>query len=132
MTRGTTSAHLSRAALESIALQTMEVLRAMEADSGMKILELRVDGGATVNNLLMQIQADILGVQVIRPELTETTAMGAAYLAGLAVGFWKDISDIQKQWKIDHVFYPDNDFDVPAITRDWYRAVKACTAWAEQ
>ena len=132
MTRGTTSAHLSRAALESIALQTMEVLRAMEADAGMKILELRVDGGATVNNLLMQIQADILGVQVIRPELTETTAMGAAYLAGLAVGFWKDTSDIQKQWKIDHIFYPDNNFDVSAITSDWYRAVKACTAWAEQ
>lgn len=132
MTRGTTAAHLSRAALESIALQTMEVLKAMEADSGMEIKELRVDGGATVNNLLMQIQADILGVHVVRPELTETTAMGAAYLAGLAVGFWKDTSEIQKHWKVDQVFYPDKNFDASAITRDWNKAIKACTAWAEQ
>ena len=91
ITRGTTSAHIARAALESIAFQTMEVLKAMEADSGITIKELRVDGGATVDDFLMQIQANILGTKVVRPEVIETTALGAAYLAGLAVGYWKNI-----------------------------------------
>jgi glycerol kinase len=131
ITRGTTSAHIARAALESIAFQTMEVLKAMEADSGAAIHELRVDGGATVNNLLMQIQADILQAKVVRPQVTETTAMGAAYLAGLAVGFWNSIDEIQQQWKIDKTFQPAPTNNTSALIEQWQRAVKACKAWAE-
>lgn len=131
MTRGTTSAHIARAALESIAFQTMEVLKAMEADSGAAIKELRVDGGATVNNLLMQIQADILQSKVVRPDITETTAMGAAYLAGLAVGFWDSVEDIQAQWKVNRRFEPDETIDTAELTKGWYKAVNACKAWAE-
>ncbi len=131
MTRGTTSAHIARAALESIAFQTMEVLKAMEADSGAAIQELRVDGGATVNNLLMQLQADILQSKVVRPDITETTAMGAAYLAGLAVGFWKNVEEIQAQWKVSRYFEPDENTDVNTLTKGWYKAVNACKAWAE-
>jgi glycerol kinase len=106
LTRGTSKAHLARAALESIAFQTMDVLKSMEADSSSTIRELRVDGGATINNLLMQIQADVLGVKVVRPEITETTAMGAAYFAGLATGFWKNIDEIKEQWSLDKEFIP--------------------------
>jgi glycerol kinase len=131
MTRGTTSAHIARAALESIAYQTMEVLQAMEADSGTTIQELRVDGGATVNNLLMQIQADVLQANVVRPEITETTAMGAAYLAGLAVGYWNSIEDIQQQWKISRRFEPSNNNNTVAEIKGWQKAVKACEAWAQ-
>lgn len=131
LSRGTTASHISRAALESIALQTMEVLNAMKADCGTDIHELRVDGGATVNDLLMQIQADVLGVKVVRPALTETTAMGAAYLAGLAVGFWKNISEIQDQWKIDRCFYPDKKNDTDQLISGWQKAIKACKAWTE-
>ena len=107
ITRGTTAAHIARAALDSIALQTLDVVRAMKADSKIDIAELRVDGGAVINNMLMQFQADITGVTVVRPKVTETTALGAAYLAGLAVGFWKDISEIEQQWQIDRVFSPE-------------------------
>ena len=131
MTRGTSSAHIARAALESIALQTMEVLKAMESDSGASIRELRVDGGATVNDLLMQIQADVLQAKVVRPQITETTAMGAAYLAGLACGFWKNIEEISQQWKIDKCFLPGNGEDMNRLTIGWKRAVKACQVWAE-
>jgi len=132
MTRGTTSAHIARAALESIAYQTMEVLRAMEADAGISIKELRVDGGATNNNLLMQFQADILGTQVIRPKITETTAMGAAYLAGLATGFWKDQEEIARQWQVDHLFTPaGKEEQVHKWIRGWSHAVKAVKAWAK-
>ncbi len=99
LTRGTTAAHLARAALESVALQTVDVLGAMQADSGIRLKELRVDGGATANDLLMQVQADLAGVPVVRPRVTETTALGAAYLAGLAVGFWKDRAEIASQWQ---------------------------------
>ena len=106
LTRGTTAAHIARAALESIAFQTAEVLQAMESDSGTSIKELRVDGGATVNNLLMQIQADLLGAKVVRPQITETTAMGAAYLAGLAIGFWENVEEIKNQWKLNRSFEP--------------------------
>ncbi len=106
LTRGSTAAHIARAALESIAYQSMDVLTAMEADAGIRLTQLRVDGGATVNNLLMQFQADILGVPVVRPKIAETTALGAAYLAGLAVGYWKDPDEIATQWQIDHVFEP--------------------------
>ncbi len=130
ITRGTTSAHIARASLESIAFQTLEVLKAMESDSGVSIKELRVDGGATVNNLLMQIQADLVGAKVIRPEITETTALGAAYLAGLAVGYWDNIEEIEKQWKPERVFEPtlkDNEESI----KGWNRAVKAAKAWAK-
>jgi glycerol kinase len=131
MTRGTTAAHIARAALESIAFQTMEVLKAMEADSGAAILELRVDGGATVNNLLMQMQADIIQTKVLRPEVTETTAMGAAYLAGLAVGYWTNIEEIQQQWTINRRFDPANNSDTAKQVKGWYNAVKACEAWTK-
>src|SRR6185312_15680531 len=109
ITRGTNRNHFCRAALESIAFQVMEVLKAMESDSGIQIKELRVDGGATKNNFLLQFQADILKADVVRPEVTEVTAIGAAYLAGLAVGFWENVEEIQKQWKIDRRFQPASD-----------------------
>ncbi|CAL1518419.1 glycerol kinase GlpK [Chitinophaga sp. MM2321] len=132
MTRGTNSAHIARAALESIAYQTMEVLQAMEADANISIKELRVDGGATGNNLLMQFQADILGTNVVRPGITETTALGAAYLAGLAIGYWKDQEEIRSQWKMEKCF-------TPSLAKEhheewiggWNKAVKAAKAWAQ-
>lgn len=130
ITRGTTAAHIARAALESIAFQTMEVLHAMENDSGIPIKELRVDGGATIDNLLMQVQADVLNAKVVRPSVTETTAMGAAYLAGLAIGYWISADEIQKQWKIDRVFEPEKK-DNKQLIAGWHRAVKAAIAWAE-
>src|SRR5205085_8228338 len=101
LTRGATGGHLARAALESIAYQSAELVRAMESDAAIKLSELRVDGGATANNLLMQFQADILGVPVVRPKVAETTALGAAYLAGLAVGYWRDPSDVAVNWQVD-------------------------------
>ncbi|MGV3640937.1 MAG: glycerol kinase GlpK [Adhaeribacter sp.] len=132
LTRGSTSAHIARAALESIAYQTMEVLQAMEADSGLPIRELRVDGGATANGLLMQFQADILQSRVIRPEITEVTAIGAAYLAGLAVGFWQNIDEIQQQWQVNQNFEPDTQLDTARMIRNWHRAVRAAKAWSEE
>ncbi|HLA52377.1 MAG TPA: glycerol kinase GlpK, partial [Flavitalea sp.] len=128
MTRGTSAAHFARAALESIAFQTRDVLKAMESDSQTAIKELRVDGGATVNNLLMQIQADVLDVKVVKPEIIETTAMGAAYLAGLAVSFWKDVSEIEQQWIVDKEFTPA---DNPSLSvKKWDNAVEAAKYWA--
>ncbi|HEY9340800.1 MAG TPA: FGGY-family carbohydrate kinase, partial [Hanamia sp.] len=115
-----------------ICFQTMEVLKAMEADSGIEIKELRVDGGATVDNLLLQIQADVLNTTVIRPRITETTAMGAAYLAGLAVGFWENMDEIQKQWEVDRHFEPEENDHTEALIKGWHKAVKACKVWAEQ
>ncbi|HEX6191053.1 MAG TPA: glycerol kinase GlpK, partial [Chitinophagaceae bacterium] len=106
ITRGSSNAHLARAAVESIAFQSMDLLKAMEGDAGLPILEVRVDGGATVNNQLMQFQSDILNTKVIRPNVTETTALGAAYLAGLAVGFWKDVDELQQYWQMDKTFTP--------------------------
>ncbi len=106
VTRGTSAAHLARAALDSIAYQSIDVLQAMQTDANLHIGELRVDGGATANALLMQAQADLLGLSVIRPRVTETTALGAAYLAGLAVGYWSSIPQIQQQWQIEHRFEP--------------------------
>jgi glycerol kinase len=131
ITRGTTSAHLARAALESIAFQTMDVLKAMEADAGIRISELRVDGGATIDDLLMQLQADILQAKVVRPVITETTALGAAFLAGLAVGFWKDVEEIQSQWQVSNIFQPSVSFNVTEANKEWQRAVKAAIAWTE-
>ncbi|MFW6347889.1 MAG: glycerol kinase GlpK [Cyclonatronaceae bacterium] len=132
MTRGTGSAHLARAALDSICYQTMDVVNAMNADSGIDIKELRVDGGATVNDLMMQFQSDILQVPVIRPNVTETTALGAAYLAGLAVGYWPDMESISEQWQVEKKFEPSMEkAHVDELTKGWKRAVKAARAWAE-
>jgi glycerol kinase len=131
-TLGTKAAHIARAALDSIAYQTMDVLKAMEADAEMAIAELRVDGGATVNELLMQFQSDILGVDVVRPKITETTALGAAYLAGLAVGYWDGVADIQGQWQLDRRFQQNMAAEeVSSNVRGWNRAVNAAKAWAE-
>ena len=128
ITRGTTSAHIARAALESIAFQTYDVLKAMEADAQIPIAELRVDGGATNNNLLMQFQSDLLNTLVIRPTLVETTALGAAYLAGLAVGFWKNMDELQQKWEIDKTFSPQAG-DRAAWIQGWGRAIKATNLW---
>ena len=131
VTRGTTQAHIARASLESIAYQTTDVLKAMESDSGISIKELRVDGGATINNLLMQMQCDILQVPVVRPQVYETTALGAAYLAGLAVGYWDSVHEIQQQWKVDKTFKPSADpAKIEQLLKGWQRAVRASIAWA--
>jgi glycerol kinase len=133
VTRGTTNAHIARAALESIAYQTTDVLKAMEADAGIAIRELRVDGGATVNNVLMQFQADVLQVDVVRPKVYETTALGAAYLAGLATGYWQNLEEIQRQWQVDARFSPAMAGDrIKELQTGWRRAVKATIAWADE
>jgi len=132
LTRGSNSAHIARAALDSIAYQTYDVLKAMEADAGINIKELRVDGGATVNKGLMQFQSDILHCKVVRPRITETTALGAAYLAGLAVGYWKNVDEIQQQWQVDKTFSPQlENSRVNELLNGWRRAVKASIAWAD-
>jgi glycerol kinase len=132
LTRGTGRAHLARAALEATCYQTRDVLEAMRADSGLEIAELRVDGGMTVNNGLLQMQADILGTTVVRPAITETTALGAAYLAGLAVGFWQDTSEIAAQWAVDAVFTPQIGSDQRTVlVEGWHRAVERARHWAQ-
>lgn len=128
ITRGTNSGHFARAALESIAYQTMDVLKSMEADAGTPISELRVDGGATANNLLMQFQADILKSRVIRPKVTEVTALGSAYLAGLATGFWNNIDEISEQWQVDRNFEPNELENYDELIGGWNRAIKAAKA----
>jgi glycerol kinase len=131
LTRGSNIAHIARAALESIAFQSTEVLAAMEKDAGLKLTELRVDGGATANNLLMQIQADLLGVPVVRPKVLETTALGAAYLAGLAVGFWNDPNDIKTNWQMDRTFTPTLSRERAAeMMAGWAKAVARSKGWA--
>jgi glycerol kinase len=131
LTRGTTGAHIARAALESIAYQTADVLRAMEADAGIRLTELRVDGGATSNDLLMQFQADLLGVPILRPRVAETTALGAAYLAGLGVGFWNNADDIAGQWHAERVFEPRMErAQADDLLTDWHRAVERAKDWA--
>ena len=131
LTRGSTSAHIARAAVESIAYQTMDVLKAMEADSGISIKELRVDGGATKNNLLMQFQSDVLNTKVIRPKVTETTALGAAYLAGLAVGFWKNTDELQEQWQIEKVFSSTiTGEERIVLTNGWKKTITAALSIA--
>lgn len=125
ITRGTKAAHIARAALESIAYQTYDLLKAMEADAQIPIAELRVDGGATKNNLLMQFQSNILSTKVIRPTITETTALGAAYLAGLAVGYWKDEAEIAAKWKVDQVFDPNlTQAEVSKGIQGWQKAIQ--------
>ena len=124
ISRGTTAAHIARAALEGIAFQTMDIVNAMQKDAGVELAELKVDGGASRNNLLMQFQADILGTSVIRPQVTETTALGAAYLAGLAVGYWESIDHIKSQWAVDRAFAPTAPSDeVAALKSGWANAI---------
>lgn len=133
ITRGTTAAHLTRAALEGIAFQVHELLLAMESDSGKKSVELRVDGGAVANNQLMQFQADIFGSSVVRPQTLETTALGAAYLAGLAVGYWDNIDDIKKQWAVDKKFEPNMEqAKVDEYLKYWKKAVQRSLNWIEE
>lgn len=125
ITRGTTTAHIARAALDGIAFQTYDIARAMAKDMGAPLTELKVDGGASRNNLLMQYQANLLGIKVVRPKITETTALGAAYLAGLAVGFWKDLDEIKQQWQVERTFepVPDNE-EIAAAKQGWTDAVR--------
>ncbi len=132
ITRGTKDAHIARAALESIAFQTMDVLKAMESDSGISIKELRVDGGATINDQLMQFQSDILNTSVIRPTITETTALGAAYLAGLAIGYWNDIAEVEKYWQKEKIFVPSMQQETrTALQKNWKRAIRSTEVWAQ-
>jgi glycerol kinase len=124
LTRATTAGHIARAAVQSIAYQAADLLHAMEADAGHRVSELRVDGGAAANDLLLQFQADLLGVRVVRPRVLETTALGAAYLAGLAAGVWRDLDEISAQWQIDRVFEPQMSRDqVEQLTAGWREAV---------
>jgi glycerol kinase len=130
LTRGTSAGHIARAALEAIAFQTADILEAMQADSGIALAELRVDGGAARNDLLMQFQADVLGVPVVRPRQTESTAQGAAFLAGLGAGVWRDAGELARHWAAERVFEPH----MPAETRQrlrqmWTRAVDRAKEW---
>lgn len=133
ITRGSTDAHIARASIESIAFQSMDLMQSMEADAGLPIKEVRVDGGATVNNQLMQFQADILNTDVIRPMITETTALGAAYLAGLAIGFWSGIDELQQYWEKDRAFSPTmTDEKRKDLQKNWKKAIRAAQAWTEE
>ncbi len=133
ITRGTNKGHIARATLEGIAFQVADVVDAMRQDSGLKIEELRCDGGASVNNLLMQFQADVLQAPVVRPKVVETTALGAAFLAGLAVGYWKDIQEIEAIWQTDRVFKPSMSTDhAQSIRRQWSEAVRRSQKWASE
>jgi glycerol kinase len=133
ITRGTSSGHIARAALESIAYQVADLLDAMSADAGIPLKELRVDGGAAANNMLMQFQADLLGVPVVRPAVTETTALGAAYLAGIAVGYWKSADDVSGQWKVDRRFEPAMPRASAAVVRErWAEALQRSKGWEKK
>jgi glycerol kinase len=132
ITRGTTDGHLARATLEGIAFQVYDIVKAMEADAGAQTRELRVDGGASMSDYLMQTQADIFGFNIVRPKTVETTALGAAYLAGLATGYWEDIDSIRKQWKIDKTFTPQLPPErVKEMLHYWHKAVNAARHWIE-
>ncbi len=133
ITRGTTAGHLARAALECIAYQVTDVLEAMQADSNIPITELRVDGGASSNQMLMQLQSDICGIRLVRPEIMETTALGAAYLAGLAVGFWPDIKDIAQQWQVDQTFNPSmKTSKIEKMRAGWNKAIERSKHWEDK
>ena len=133
ITRGVNKYHIIRATLESIAYQVNDVLEAMKADSGIQLASLKVDGGASANNFLMQAQSDIINAPVNRPRCVETTAMGAAYLAGLAVGYWKDKQDVKKNWKIDQIFLPSIDEEKrQKKIKGWNKAVKYAYGWAKE
>ena len=132
LTRGVNKNHFVRATLESLAYQTYDVLKAMETDSGIRLSALKVDGGASANNFLMQFQSDVLDTKVERPECVETTALGAAYLAGIAVGYWKDSNDVKANWKLERTFEPNME----AVQREksisgWHEAVKRSAGWAK-
>ncbi len=129
LTRGTNRGHIARATLESICYQSKEVIDAMASDSGLEIKELRVDGGASANNFLMQIQSDIMNIQVVRPQVLETTALGAAYFAGLAVGFWKDLDEVKTQWAVDRKFNPEKNME--AELKVWKKAVERSKNWID-
>jgi glycerol kinase len=132
ITRGTARGHIARAALEAIAFQSSEVLHAMELDAGQPLRELRVDGGASRNDFLMQFQADLLGVPVVRPRVIETTALGAAYLAGLAVGYWASPADVAAHWQCEHRFEPRMSRDAAASRlHEWSRAIQRARGWLE-
>jgi glycerol kinase len=133
LSRGTQKGHIARAALESIAYQSMDVLRAMQKDTSMKCCEIRVDGGASTNNILMQFQSDILNAPITRPKITETTAFGAAYLAGLATGFWSDTDEIKQQWKVDQKFEPSMEHKKAENLRSkWKKAVSRSQNWIDE
>jgi glycerol kinase len=133
VTRGFSRAHLIRATLESLAYQTYDIARAMEQDSGIRISELKVDGGACANDFLMQFQSDLIGCDVYRPRCIETTALGAAYLAGLATGFWESTEDIKNNWAVDKIFKAEmGDQYRKKLLKGWHRAVKATLAWADE
>ncbi|MCF8379934.1 MAG: glycerol kinase GlpK [Bacteroidales bacterium] len=130
LSRGSTDAHIARAALESIALQSMDVIHAMAEDSGISLAELRVDGGAVANNLLLQIQSNMIQKKVVRPEIIETTALGAAYLAGLAVGFWDSIEQLKQQWAVEKTFEPEKDAgQYKSIIENWNKALSRSKNW---
>jgi glycerol kinase len=132
ITRGTTNAHIARATLEGIAYQVYDVVKAMEADFEKKGTELRVDGGAVANNLLMQFQSDLFNFKVIRPKTLETTALGAAYLAGLAIGYWDSVDELQKQWTIDREFLPEMPREIVTdLVKNWDKAVGRAGNWIE-
>ncbi|KYG75825.1 MULTISPECIES: glycerol kinase GlpK [Roseivirga] len=131
LTRGTQKGHIARAALEAMALQSMDVINTMAKDSGIELKELRVDGGASANNLLMQIQSDVTDLDIVRPEIVETTAQGAAFLAGLAVGYWEDMEEIKSIWKVDKKFSPSGK-DISQLKHNWARAVERAKAWVEE
>ena len=132
ITRGTTAAHFARAALEGIAFQVADVLDVMRLDSGIPIRELRVDGGAAANNLLLQFQADLLRVPIVRPTVTETTALGAAYLAGLAVGYWDGLDEVRANWQVDRTFEPAMSADEAAHRRlRWAEALRRSRDWED-
>ncbi len=132
ITRGTTGGHIARAALEGIAFQVYDIVKAMEADAGHATTELRVDGGACRSDYLMQVQSDMFSFDIVRPQTTETTALGAAYLAGLAVGFWKNTAEIQAQWQVEKVFRPQMPFEkVARMLHYWQKAVQASKAWID-
>ncbi|MGB2526609.1 glycerol kinase GlpK [Flagellimonas sp. SN16] len=130
ITRGTTAGHIARAALESIAFQTYDVLKAMEADADIEIKELRVDGGATTNNFLMQFQSDVLQSGIVKPETTEITALGAAYLAGLGIGIWSDVEQIKRQWKVKIKYKPEVNFQVKEAVGQWHKAINTTNYWS--
>ena len=133
ITRGTSKAHIVRATLDSMAYQTKDVLSAMEADSGITLAALKVDGGAVANNMLMQFQADILRVPVDRPQVIETTALGAAYLAGLAVGVWQSKEELKKSWKLQNRFEPQMEVAASAAYyKGWRKAVKHAMHWLDE
>jgi glycerol kinase len=132
LTRGTTREHIARATLEAIAYQTADVLSCMQSDSGIELSELRVDGGAARNDFLMQFQADTLGIPVVRPANTETTAAGAAYLAGLAMDFWKSVDDINETWQREQTFAPQMNADErKRLLANWSRAIERASGWAK-